>query len=281
MNGTLMPLHFPAPTAPDFCKCDYFYSTPFEPEPADCDLAFLKLPTGSHPVTWIIEPEHEEHWGLPYIVTHGTCQFQFQASGENALALRSIDFAPDELRAMAGWMIAQCVSGIHNGGISTRRISNTLRYVAEGTTFHEDPFPTDTTFLTLTVWNSAQGDPLYNAGDMDPLSGLAVVEAIAAALNEEPEGPIKVNIERNYEYFYSAVLEMNRYNYRTWWDPPPEASNVSHANSTGRIRNSTLPANLSLSEPEALNLTNSCGTVLRETTMKCEGLGGGGGVSTS
>jgi hypothetical protein len=70
----------------------------------------------------------------------GTCQFQFQASGENAHALRTIDFAPDGLRAMAGWMINHCVRGAYNGGFSTRQISNTLNYVAEGTTFHEDIF---------------------------------------------------------------------------------------------------------------------------------------------
>lgn len=114
---------------------------------------------------------------------------------------------------------------------------------------------------------------------MDPASGLAVVEAIAAAMDKEPVGPVKVNMERNYIYFYNAVVEMNRHNYRTWWDPPPEASNGSHANSAGRIGNLTLPANVSMPGPEALNLTHACGTALRETTSKCDGLGGG--VSTS
>ena len=119
---------------------------------------------------------------------------------------------------------------------------------------------------------------------MDPYSGLAVVEAIAAAMGKEPEGPMKVNMERNYVYFYYAVVDMNRHNYRTWWDPPPEALNSSHANSTGRIGNLTLPTNLSMPGPEALNLTDACGTGLRGTTSKCDGLGsggGGGGVSTS
>jgi hypothetical protein len=117
---------------------------------------------------------------------------------------------------------------------------------------------------------------------MDPNLGLAVVEAITAAMDKELEGPIKVNMERNYVYFYNAVLEINRYNYRTWWDPPPEASNGSHTNSAGQIGNLTLPTNLSMAGPEALNLTHACETALRETTSKCDGLGsGGGGINTS
>ena len=50
---------------------------------------------------------------------------------------------------MAGWVIDQCVRGDLLGGYTTRKIANTLDYVTDAMTFHEDPFrkPAKTTLL--------------------------------------------------------------------------------------------------------------------------------------
>ena len=71
MNHTVTPLFYPAPAAPDFYECDHFYASPFKPAIADCEAAFNLLPQGANNITWTINPQQGEEWGLPYVVTHG------------------------------------------------------------------------------------------------------------------------------------------------------------------------------------------------------------------
>ncbi|KAL2054406.1 hypothetical protein ABVK25_005154 [Lepraria finkii] len=276
MNHTVIPSSFPSPAAPDFYECDNFYASPFKPAVVDCGAAFNLLPRGANNITWTIDPQQGEEWGLPYVVTHGTCQLQFQACGEAAHDLHTIEFAPNDLRMMAGWVIDQCVRGELLGGYTTRKIANTLDYVTDAMTFHEDPFPTDTTFLSLLVWNADVPDPNYNPGDMDPSTGYTILEAIRAAYSREPEGPMQVNIERNYEFFRGTVQAMDRSLYRTWWNSPPDNLVAANTSLTDRIGNFTLPANSTLPVPETINLTHACGTVTQQTTDDCADLGGGG-----
>ena len=126
------------------------------------------------------------------------------------------------------------------------------------------------------MWNADESDPKYNPGDMDPFTGYVILEAIVAAYHREPEGPTKVNIERNYEFFHGTVQAMDRLLCRTWWNSLPDNSAAANASSTDRIGNFTLPV------PETLNLTHACGTVTQQTTGDCADLGGGGGgVSAS
>ena len=79
----------------------------------------------------------------------GTCQLQFQACGEAAHQLQTIEFVPNDLRMMAGWVINKCVRDEFLGGYTTREIANTLDYVTDAMTFHEDPFrkPNNTTLI--------------------------------------------------------------------------------------------------------------------------------------
>ena len=116
----------------------------------------------------------------------------------------------------------------------------------------------------------------YNPGDMDPSTGYTILEAIRAAYYREPEGPTKVNIERNYEFFRGTVQAMDRSLYRTWWNSPPDNLVAANTSLTDRIGNFTLPANSTLPVPETINLTHACGTVTQQTTDDCADLGGAG-----
>ena len=71
MNHNLARSIYPAPAAPDFHECDKFYATAFKPIAADCDAAFNLLPQGADNITWSINSQHGEPWGLPYVVTYG------------------------------------------------------------------------------------------------------------------------------------------------------------------------------------------------------------------
>ena len=247
---------------------------------------------------WSVKGLPPKGFGLSISLTEvilGTCQLQFQASGEAADELRTIDFAPNHLRSMAGWVIDQCVRGESSGGYVTHQIANTLDYVTDGMTFYEDPFrktmnsilrysrnirvnniviAPDTTFLSLLVWNSDNLDMRYNPGDMDPFTGQVILQAIAAVWHREPESPVKVNIERNYEYFYDAVRSMDRSKHRTWWDSPLGNSTSPNAKLTEMNGNVILPA------PAGPNLTHTCGKATQATTNKCVGLAGGGVTSS-
>lgn len=71
MNHTVIPSSFPSPAAPDFYECDNFYASPSKPAIVDCGAAFNLLPLGANNITWTIDPQQGEEWGLPYVVTHG------------------------------------------------------------------------------------------------------------------------------------------------------------------------------------------------------------------
>jgi hypothetical protein len=87
---------------------------------------------------------------------------------------------------------------------------------------------------------------------MDPETSEMIVESLRRAVNAQPAGSTKGNIQRNSDFFEEACLHMERADYRHWWDAYPD--DPSHANSGIRsgigIGNLTLPA---------LNVTSHCG----------------------
>ena len=114
----------------------------------------------------------------------------------------------------------------------------------------------DTTFINVVVWNSDRLFPEFNPGNMDPNTGAVITGEIVKAFVAEPDySPLKMNIERNLEYFGRAILAMDRINFRTWWQGPPRESmtNSSVTNLTDSMNDLSLSANVT----SAINLTAS------------------------
>ena len=104
---------------------------------------------------------------------------------------------------------------------------------------------------------------------MDPTTGQVLLSRIATAYAEEPnDSPLKLNIERNFDFFQQAVYAMTRGHTRTWWQGPQHPlTNSSAANLTEFMNNFTLPANVTL--PANFTLPGS------KSTSVCAGVGQG------
>lgn len=269
-----IPSIYHPPVYPDFYACSDFYRSLNKPDALDCQVALRMMLSGSDVRIWHIG---RGLFGIPQIRTYGTCEIQLQASGPAAYLGQTFKFAPDAIHNMAGWVIDQCVYGAQMGGYVTGGIKNTTDYVATPETFYEDPFPYDTTFLNVVVWNSDRPFHPFNPGNMDPSTGTVIVREIARAYVTEPdESPLKPNIERNLDFFGQAVLAMRLTSFRTWWQGPPRESltNSSTTNLTEFMNDLTLPANVTLPANFtnlALNSTSICADTSQGVEPGCGG----------
>ena len=139
-----MSLRYPAPVPPDFHLCSEAYGTHLSL--AACRVAASSLPGGSTPVSFSLTTEGHPvsfpisvDYGWLYLQTRqsyginsysGDCHISVEAAGPARPS--SIIIAPNSIRAMAGWLIEQCVenqSGL--GGFVTIGFNHILDYVVE------------------------------------------------------------------------------------------------------------------------------------------------------
>ncbi|KAL8667561.1 MAG: hypothetical protein Q9168_007227, partial [Polycauliona sp. 1 TL-2023] len=180
-------MSFPAPMVPDMERCFNYFN-----EPAglsDCQQAFNELPKGPELITWKNRPDQGDPYALPFHVVHGSCEIIFQTSGPAATHLLTVPFSGDELRKLAGRVMEQCIEkpagNDQGGGFITRDFKHLLAAVTfAATPFFEHP-PTQSTFLTVLIWNryahAHRGNFAYNPGNQDVILAEDIEEQLYRA----------------------------------------------------------------------------------------------------
>ncbi|MCJ1227785.1 hypothetical protein MMC12_004444, partial [Toensbergia leucococca] len=87
----------------------------------------------------------------------------------------SYTIIPSDVRSLAAWVIGQCVHGEGGiGGFGTLLFENMVNYVNAPTMNFNDPYPSSSTFFTLSVTGPIQ--KTIGPGDLDPMIPLMFSE---------------------------------------------------------------------------------------------------------
>lgn len=233
VNASAVQVAYPPLSLPDVSNCKDYYANPSPPLLSDCQIAFKNLPSGTAPTAWYTQPAAgEERNVLPLEVYHGTCDIIFHTSGQSAQSQDPVWIVPNDIKAMAAWVLARCVSG-GKGGMVTKGLENTIDPItnSDSKIFPDPALPPSSTFYSLHVWNHTPSDIDWNPGNSDPDVGDALAQTLHRAGRAAPAGsPAEAELERREEYLWAAV---GRTEYgepvTNWWDGPSKPGLSSSA----------------------------------------------------
>ena len=174
----VVPLLIHAPTAPDFLQCDPAYG--HDIKPLDCQLAIeWDWPSGKTPVHYYFEdPSPSNGIKVPRITRQGSCNVAIEPAGPRygkAFGYPSyVTHRPDEIRALAGYVIEKCAhQGQGMGGFVTVGLDAAEKYVSgvinedwENFKDWNDGVLNNGAFLTISI-NGADRTA-FMPGDTDP-----------------------------------------------------------------------------------------------------------------
>ena len=127
---------------------------------------------------------------------------------------------PDAIRAMALWLIQQCVGGNGIGGFVTLAFANMLNHVTQLNTHPSNIYPDSSTFLTMTI--GGLDSIRFLPGDTDPLLPLAFAGYMAMQGQSKPPDSADRQIATIAAVYWSALaVEMESGGNIMWWDDQP------------------------------------------------------------
>ena len=174
----VVPLLIHAPTPPDFLQCDPAYGHNIKP--LDCQLAVeWDWPSGNTPVHYYFEdPSPSNGIKIPRITRQGSCNVAIEPAGPRYGKVYGfpsyLKHRPDEMRALAGYVIEKCAhQGQGIGGFVTLGMDAAERYVGgvinedwENMKDWKDGVVNNGAFLTISI-NGADRTA-FMPGDTDP-----------------------------------------------------------------------------------------------------------------
>ena len=124
---------------------------------------------------------------------------------------------PNQLRALAFFIAQQCAVEQNIGGFATQNFEGLLDVVGNPLTDPEDPYPTSTTFLTVTV--SGPSNKHYAPGNFDPFIPITIGGYLYSKGNALPDGSSLRNLYTvGSNYWFSVAESMDRRGPTTWWE---------------------------------------------------------------
>ena len=225
----VVPLLIHAPTSPDFVQCDPIYGRDIKP--LDCQLAVqVYWPTGNTPVHYYFEdPSPSNAIKIPQYDKQGSCNVAIEPAGPRYGQAHGfpnyLTHRPNELRALAGYVIEKCAhEGGGIGGFVTLGMEAAERYVAgvvnedwENVKDWNEGVNNNGAFLTISI-NGADRTA-FHPGDTDPwVPGYLSMYAarLAQSFNE------KLAQYQWISLIYRRFSEwMARGGDLTWTSPPP------------------------------------------------------------
>ena len=124
---------------------------------------------------------------------------------------------PNRVRAVAYFVVQQCVVEQNIGGFATQNFGGLLNIVGNPLTDPEDPYPASTTFLTVTV--SGPSNRRYAPGNTDPHIPITIGDYLYSKIHALPYGGSLKNLYTvGSNYWISVAQLMDRGGSKTWWE---------------------------------------------------------------
>ena len=153
------------------------------------------------------------------------CWLSIEAAGPAGRTTQSVMIVPDTLRAMAAWLVQQCVAAAHGiGGFITLSFASMINYV-DRPSLPPVPYPTSTTFITLTI--SGINGKRFWPGDTDPSIPIVFAEYTNARGGRSTEASHIQGISSVLaDYWLAVAVVMERGGPKRWWGlQPSQTSN--------------------------------------------------------
>ena len=174
----VLPLLIHAPTPPDFYQCDPAYGKNIKP--LDCQLIVdSHWPSGKTPVHYYFEdPSPSNSIRVPWILRQGSCNVALEPAGPRygkAAGYASyLSQRPDDLKALAGFVIEKCANqGQGIGGFVTIGMKAAEQYVSgvlnedwENLEDWNNNITSNGAFLTISI--NGLDRTSFMPGDTDP-----------------------------------------------------------------------------------------------------------------
>ncbi|KAL2059612.1 hypothetical protein ABVK25_000905 [Lepraria finkii] len=136
-----------------------------------------------------------------------------------------MDIVPNDIRKMADRVLLQCLTSLsHYGGFLTTDLQPLKDWVVGPDRNLDNPFPTSTAFLTVTIAKVVPG--WLSPGNYDPVIPAILAEAELAAVQRTISGSaLRADLLLRTKRFVKQGAKMQpRGKHFTWWENPDNGS---------------------------------------------------------
>lgn len=209
-----------------YSYCHQFYGS--FPNRRDCVKAIYLLEKGTEYITYDVHSGIGDH-ALPLSKSFGTCMVQVDVAGPRLPG--TFDFIPGDIRHMAETVVGECVNGPNKiGGFATSDLQTVNGWITVPETSLDQPYPTSTAFLTVTV-TSVVPDWL-SPGNYDPIVAFHFSQVALLAIERAYTLAHRIELRKRSSRFLRQGERMEPRGSRVpWWENPYLSGEEAHGTS--------------------------------------------------